>query len=101
MAEFRGARVSETYIENVGVVVEVCLSQPDTRDLASLPVLDRYTDLHKIKQQGLKAPDLDKLDVKNPLHRRCVRCVYMVWVQNVAPKGVHISLTLKGGFIGM
>ncbi|CAM9170819.1 unnamed protein product [Laminaria digitata] len=29
-----------------------------------------YTDLHKIKQQGLKAPDLDKLDVKNPLHRR-------------------------------
>ncbi|CAM9406613.1 unnamed protein product [Ectocarpus sp. 4 AP-2014] len=29
-----------------------------------------YTDLKKIKQQGLKASDLEKLDIKNPLQRR-------------------------------
>ncbi|CAM9762592.1 unnamed protein product [Ascophyllum nodosum] len=29
-----------------------------------------FTDLKKIKQQGLKASDLDELDIKNPLHRR-------------------------------
>lgn len=30
----------------------------------------RYTDLKKIKQQGLKASDLEKLEIKNPLQRR-------------------------------
>ncbi|CAM9813754.1 unnamed protein product [Scytosiphon promiscuus] len=29
-----------------------------------------YTDLKKIKQQGLKASDLEKLEIKNPLQRR-------------------------------
>ncbi|CAN0362736.1 unnamed protein product [Pylaiella littoralis] len=29
-----------------------------------------FTDLKKIKQQGLKATDLEKLDIKNPLQRR-------------------------------
>eukprot|EP00752_Nemacystus_decipiens_P005943 g5367.t1 len=29
-----------------------------------------YTDLKKIKQQGLKASDMEKLEIKNPLQRR-------------------------------
>lgn len=57
----------------------MCLSESDTSVPPSLPEIERYTDLQKIKQQGLKAPDLDKLDVKNPLHRRCV---YVARVQN-------------------
>lgn len=33
--------------------------------------LRRYTNLKRIKQQGLRSSDLEKLEVKNPLHRRC------------------------------
>ncbi|CAM9179838.1 unnamed protein product [Choristocarpus tenellus] len=29
-----------------------------------------YTDMKRIKQQGLNATDLDKLQIRNPLHRR-------------------------------
>lgn len=63
-------------LESANMVFNVSVFLTAPRRLASprLPsrgtVHGRYTDLKKIKQQGLKASDLEKLDIKNPLQRR-------------------------------